>query len=173
MVAADQPPKRRKGGNARVQWQNFKLQQYKQRVAPSRALTDDELEAFYRKCERQWTEAGMEEKQAWTDIWKGRPAPEGQIVVQPEGLQQTFQKVWALGEASRFLPVPAASLVEQHRQKTFRERRALAEHDPDLLVRSSCDDRVCASNEDESDKIMFLVRVSGCQEECLQEDLGR
>ena len=47
VVAADQPPKRRKGGNARVQWQNFKLQQYKQRVAPSRALTDDELEAFY------------------------------------------------------------------------------------------------------------------------------
>jgi hypothetical protein len=167
----DRPAKRRKGGgNPRFEWQNFKLKQHKLRLA--RTLTQDELDDFYLTCDRQWAEAGPEERQAWADIWKTKPAPEGRLVAHPKEAEQAFKKVWALDEASRFLPVPAAAMVELHRQKSSHERRALAQHDADLLVLSSCVDRTCAPSEKDSDQFCSLFGCRAAKKNVCRHTLG-
>ncbi len=139
LVAVNVPQVRlpRSGGNPRSMWQNSKLSVYKALHAPCRALTGDELSAFYEKCNTDWAKASEAEKKSWGMVWRAEVAAKKAkaALPSPAAAPKEFKPLWSSG-GGPLGPVPLSSLVSQHKDTSSSDRRLRSLNDPALIVTS-------------------------------------
>jgi hypothetical protein len=123
--------------NARLNWQNHRLAQYKKQHARGRKLTRDELSSFWTRCSGEWEAMGAEERTAWRLRSQGQLA-DRMLVAAKEAAEPklsavaAFTPLWGMGDDRS--PVPSDLVQEAHAATTEPERRARAYNDPSLLL---------------------------------------
>ena len=144
-----------RGGNPEMEWRNNKMAAFKQRRAPDRALTGDELLQFRQQCQK-WHEVTEVEKENWARIWRAslngrRAAHAAAAPAVPH--RADCKGLW--GCAAKGPPVSLASLVTEHKQTESSIRRCRAFNDPMLVVSSPMPPRVADVPKKDHDPVMF------------------
>lgn len=127
------------GLNPRLAWQNHKLKAFKQRVAPHRALTDQERAGFYANCKDEWESIMTpDEKKAWQLIDDAARIQRKTSIVAAESAQKKeFKPVWGAPITSSRFPVPMQHIVDMYKATSARDRSLAARHDPTLVIAGS------------------------------------
>ncbi|CAK0797176.1 unnamed protein product, partial [Prorocentrum cordatum] len=117
----------------RITWQNIQLSIFKERVAPDRKLTPQELGGFYERCSARWAEMPDQERVEWELLNKAdRIGRHIQHTPIEDRRDCAFTPLWGHDlphDTSISTPIDPSVYVKCHNMYKSNDRQKLARHD--------------------------------------------
>ena len=150
-ILTEQPPADRNaktckkaGGNARISFRNHELHACKPMKASSRALTQEELDAFALSEAAEWASLSEDQRQLWAGVHLSESINRQVMAMAPALDRQpgaAATNLWGQGGGPLSL-MPPSAIVDLHAARSRQTRRASAQHDPSLLIQAPVPNRV-------------------------------